>query len=873
MSSPSVQRRSDYTPPAFYVDAVSLDIVLADHATRVSAVLQVRRTTPNTAHMTLHGHPSVVLEGVTLNGTPWHDFEHTDDRLLIRNCPDTFELVITTTISPADNTAFEGLYKSAGAFCTQCEAEGFRRIVFYPDRPDVLARFTTRITAPKKEYPLLLSNGNRVKEEDLGGGVHRVTWVDPVPKPSYLFALVAGDFDCLRDYFVTASGKEVALELYVDRGMLHRAHHAMESLKHAMRWDETRFSLEYDLGIYMIVAVDFFNMGAMENKGLNIFNAKYVLADRETATDQDFMNIEAVIGHEYFHNWTGNRITCRDWFELSLKEGLTVFRDQEFSADRGSRAVHRIKNVRMIRSHQFREDAGPMAHPIRPEEVIEMSNFYTVTIYEKGAEVIRMIHTLLGENRFQEGMQTYVRRHDGHAVTCEDFIAAMEAGSGEDLTQFRRWYSQAGTPEVRASYEWDRAQKTLRLTLCQKTPPTADKSPKKPLHIPVNTALFSKTGERIPLVRAQTRQNEVLSLQQATQTWVFEEVDTAPVVSLFRGFSAPVRLIHPLETEDLHVLILHEEDDFSRWDAWQMLLKKEIVAMVSAMQGGKTVQVPPSVCEIAAALVEDQSLDPAFVAEMLTLPAESELAGWFDTVPVEAIHHVRQALRDGVAHGCASVFSARYAALHQDSFEMTTAAMAQRSLRNTLLGYLALVPSGSDQVAQHFAMATSMTDSIGALEAAIFGGCSCRDRLLEEFAHRWSKDGLVMDKWFSLQAVAPAMDTLKRVKELMNHPTFDHTNPNRVRSLIGAFTARNHRCFHAEDGTGYRFLREQIELLNSRNPQVASQLIDPLLQFARYDLPRRTCMVEQLHTLRAMPDISSDIYEKVHKALKSSADS
>ncbi|MGM0444284.1 MAG: aminopeptidase N, partial [Fibrobacterota bacterium] len=638
MSTPQAKRRCDYTPPAYRVETVDLDIVLDDHKTVVTATLAVTAAKQNPGPLMLDGHPSIQLQDVLVDGTPWQDCTRHEESLEIRNCPAACEITTVSHIAPAENTAYEGLYKSGGAFCTQCEAEGFRRITFYPDRPDILARFTTHITAPKAEYPLLLSNGNRTGAEDLPDGLHRVSWEDPYPKPSYLFALVAGDFDCRRDSFTTRSGRRVDLELYVDRGNFDRSEQAMESLKKAMAWDEERFNLEYDLDIYMIVAVDFFNMGAMENKGLNIFNSKYVLASRETATDQDMLNIEAVIGHEYFHNWTGNRITCRDWFQLSLKEGLTVFRDQEFSSDLGSRGVNRIKNVRLLRRHQFTEDAGPMAHPIRPEEVIEMSNFYTVTIYEKGAEVIRMIHTLLGEDGFQKGMQTYISRHDGTAATCEDFVAAMEDGAGVDLSQFRRWYSQAGTPTVTAHHTWDADSRTLRLTLRQTSPRTPQGTPPQPLHIPVNTALFTREGEEIPLIAEGRPLPEVLHLQKEEQSWIFEDVAAPPVVSLMRELSAPVKVVHEQSDEDLQVLMIHESSSFTRWDACQSLLRKHLTALTEALVRRESPEVPQILHQTFASLAEDRRSDPALLAEMLTLPTEHEIAGWFETVPVEEIH-------------------------------------------------------------------------------------------------------------------------------------------------------------------------------------------------------------------------------------------
>ncbi|MCW8996692.1 MAG: aminopeptidase N, partial [Psychromonas sp.] len=611
---------SDYRASHFAVSTLDLEFDLYDKNTQVKATSVIHRIGENNEPLFLFGE-QMKLCAIFVDDVAYSDYQFVEGGLLIHNLGNEFKLQINTEIDPQSNKAFEGLYKSGDAFCTQCEAEGFRRITYYLDRPDVMAKFTTKITADKALYPSLLANGNRIAEGDLENGRHWVIWEDPFAKPAYLFALVAGEFDCLKDSFTTKSGREVELELFVDKGNLDKTAHAMLSLKNAMKWDEQRFNLEYDLDIYMIVAVDFFNMGAMENKGLNIFNSKFVLANPESATDQDYLSIEAVIGHEYFHNWTGNRITCRDWFQLSLKEGLTVFRDQEFSSDLGSRSVNRIANVKIMRNHQFAEDAGPMSHPIRPASVMEMNNFYTLTVYEKGSEVIRMLHTLLGETNFQKGMQLYVQRFDGQAVTCDDFVAAMQDASGIDLTLFKRWYSQSGTPQVLVSDYFDARNNRYQLTFKQKNLPTADQKVKQPLHIPVDIELLDKFGEALELGDGQ--QNKVLSLTQKEQTFVFENVNEKPVPCLFRGFSAPVKYKYSYSDQQLVHLINFVGDDFSRWDAGQSLFNKYLIENVQQYQAQKEMYLPDLLVQAFKSVLTSASLEPALIADMFEFVSET----------------------------------------------------------------------------------------------------------------------------------------------------------------------------------------------------------------------------------------------------------
>lgn len=865
---PQAKYRHDYRAPDYLISDIDLTFELDATRTRVTAISQVTRQNGDDVALRLDGE-DLTLVSIQVNDAPWQAYRLEDNALIIENLPTRFTLHIVNEISPAANTALEGLYQSGEALCTQCEAEGFRHITWYLDRPDVLARFTTKIIADKTRYPFLLSNGNRLNQGELEDGRHWVQWEDPFPKPCYLFALVAGDFDVLRDTFITRSGREVALELYVDRGNLDRAPWAMTSLKNSMKWDEDRFGLEYDLDIYMIVAVDFFNMGAMENKGLNVFNSKYVLARAETATDKDYLDIERVIGHEYFHNWTGNRVTCRDWFQLSLKEGLTVFRDQEFSSDLGSRAVNRISNVRTMRGMQFAEDASPMAHPIRPDKVIEMNNFYTLTVYEKGAEVIRMLHTLLGEENFQKGMQLYFERHDGSAATCDDFVQAMEDASNVDLSHFRRWYSQSGTPVVTVHDDYNPETEQYTLTISQHTQPTPDQEQKLPLHIPFDIELYDNEGNVIPLQKGGHPVHHVLNLTQPEQTFVFDNVYFQPVPSLLRDFSAPVKLEYKWSDQQLTFLMRYARNDFSRWDAAQSLLTTHIKLNIVRQQQGQPLSLPLHVADAFRAVLLDENLNPALAAEILTLPTANEIAELFPIIDPLAIAVVRDALMRTLATELADECLAVYHANKLSEYRVDHDDIGKRTLRNTCLRYLAFgdVPLADKLVTEQYYKADNMTDALAALSAAVAAALPCRDALLAEYDEKWHQDGLVMDKWFILQATSPAPEVLSNVRALLQHRSFSFANPNRIRSLIGAFAGSNPAAFHAEDGSGYQFMVEMLTELNSRNPQVASRLIEPLIRLKRYDDKRQGMMRAALEQLKALPDLSGDLYEKITKAL------
>ncbi|QTL38656.1 aminopeptidase N [Xenorhabdus budapestensis] len=866
-----IKHRLDYKAPDYTITDIDLDFVLDADKTTVTATSQVKRLINDIAPLILDGE-NLTLKSIHINDTAWEHYQEQDDKLIIEQLPAQFTLKIVVENHPSANTALEGLYVSGDALCTQCESEGFRNITYYLDRPDVLARFTARITADKSKYPFLLSNGNRVEQGELDDGRHWVKWQDPFPKPSYLFALVAGDFDVLRDTFITRSGHEVALELFVDRGNLDRADWAMTSLKNSMKWDETRFGLEYDLDIYMIVAVDFFNMGAMENKGLNIFNSKYVLAKTETATDKDYLGIEAVIGHEYFHNWTGNRITCRDWFQLSLKEGLTVFRDQEFSSDLGSRSVNRINNVRVMRAAQFAEDASPMAHPIRPDQVMEMNNFYTLTVYEKGSEVIRMIHTLLGEEQFQAGMQLYIHRHDGSAATCDDFVQAMEDASNVDLTLFRRWYSQSGTPVVTVRDEYDAEKQQYTLHVTQMTPPTADQKEKLPLHIPLDIELYDEDGRVIPLCRDGQLVHYVLNVINAEQSFVFDVVPSQPIPSLLREFSAPVKLDYPYSDSQLAFLMKHARNEFSRWDAAQALLANYVKLNVARYQQSQPIELPMHVIDAFRAVLLDKEIDPALAALILTLPSENEMAELFTVIDPQAIHEVLYAITRSLANEMVDEFAAVYHSIHTGTYRVEHQDIAKRALRNICLHYLAFIEDKGQAdklIAAQYYQADNMTDTIAALSAAMAAELPCSYQLMDEFDQRWHQDGLVMDKWFILQATSPAFDVLDKVRSLMKHRSFSLSNPNRIYSLLRTFFVNNAVAFHAEDGRGYQFLKEVLTDLNSRNPQVASRLIEPLIRLKRYDEKRQALMRATLEELKELENLSGDLFEKITKALES----
>lgn len=870
MTQPQVKYRKNYQQPDYTITAISLRFDLDETKTQVIAESQVKRQNPQATTLVLSGE-ALILKSVLIDGQPWTDYKVTEQGLVLNQIPADFTLTIENEINPAANTALEGLYQSGDALCTQCEAEGFRHITYYLDRPDVLATYRTYICADKARYPYLLSNGNLVEQGELPNGKHWVQWEDPFPKPSYLFALVAGDFDVLKDFFMTRSGRRVELRLFVDKGNLDRAGWAMTSLKNAMKWDETRFGLEYDLDIFMIVAVDFFNMGAMENKGLNVFNAKYVLAKNETATDNDYLNIESVIGHEYFHNWTGNRITCRDWFQLSLKEGLTVFRDQEFSSDMGSRAVNRINAVKVLRGVQFSEDAGPMAHPIRPDHVMEMNNFYTVTVYEKGAEVIRMLHTLLGEEKFQQGMQLYIARHDGSAATCDDFVQAMSDASGIDLTRFKRWYSQSGTPILTVSDEYDVKTQRYQLHVSQVTKPTPDQADKQALHIPLAIELYDGKGQVIPLTYEGQSIPSVLNVIDDKQTFVFDHVPEAPVVSLLREFSAPVKLYYDYSDNELLFLMKHATNDFARWDAAQMLLGKYIKENVRRVQTHETIMLPDNIMNAFKGVLLSEQLDPALMALILTLPSEREMAELFDVIDPDAIHDVYIGLHRLFVQAMGDELLAVYHVNKTPLYQIEHADIAKRHLKNVCLSYLAFgeEEQANQLVTNQYEMSNNMTDMMAALSSAVDANLECSNTLLADFDERWHHDGLVMDKWFMLQSGRDTPDVLSRVQELLEHRSFTLANPNRVRSLIGGFVNNNAHMFHCLDGSGYKFLVEMLTILNERNPQVASRLIEPLMTFKRYDEQRQGLMKAALLKLKSLENLSGDLYEKITRALES----
>ncbi|MCI9724007.1 aminopeptidase N [Vibrio parahaemolyticus] len=863
--APQAKYRKDYQAPSHTITEIDLTFDLYDNDTIVTALSKVVQKGESTT-LELDGE-GLELRSVKVNGEDWAHHEVKEASLVLSDLPAEFELEIITKIDPEANTALEGLYKSGGAFCTQCEAEGFRRITYYLDRPDVLAKYTTKVIADKATYPYLLSNGNRIAQGEAENGRHWVQWQDPHPKPAYLFALVAGDFDVLRDKYTTMSGRNVDLEIFVDKGNLDRAGHAMTSLINSMKWDEERFGLEYDLDIYMIVAVDFFNMGAMENKGLNIFNSKFVLANDQTATDRDYLGIEAVIGHEYFHNWTGNRVTCRDWFQLSLKEGLTVFRDQEFSSDLGSRAVNRIDNVRIIRGPQFAEDASPMSHPIRPDKVIEMNNFYTLTVYEKGSEVIRMYHTLLGEEGFQKGMKLYFERHDGTAATCEDFVSAMEDATGVDLKQFRLWYSQSGTPTLRVNSEYNAEAKTYALTVEQFTEATQDQAEKQALHIPFDIELYDSKGQVIPLIINGESVHNVLDIKQDKQTFVFENVADQPVPSLLREFSAPVKLEYDYSDAELIFLMKHATNDFARWDASQMLLAKYIRQNVTNVQTGSEVQLSEDLIDAFRGVLLDENLEPAFIAQVFSLPSINEITGWYKQIDVDAVDTVLNSITVSLSAALEDELSATYHTLKQAEYTIDHAAIGKRALRNQCLQFLAHTDKGNTLVKAQYEAANNMTDTIAAMSAANSAQLECREELMADYSDKWKHDGLVMDKWFALQGSNPAEDALEKVKATMNHEAFSLKNPNRTRSLIGSFLAANPVRFHDKSGSGYQFAGEVLRQLNDSNPQVASRMIDPLLKFRKYDEARQAMIRAELEKLKAMDNLAKDLFEKVTKAL------
>ncbi|WP_448212989.1 aminopeptidase N [Colwellia sp. MEBiC06753] len=860
MSEFTAKYLADYLPPDFSIATVDLTFELVDNATLVTSQLTVKKVQPLQKHLTLNGEhltlKSVAIDGQTLTES---DFEVTDTALTILNVADEFELTIVTEIDPANNTALEGLYKSGAAYCTQCEAEGFRRITYYLDRPDVMAVFTTKVIAPKADFPYLLANGNPIDRGELSDGRHFVTWHDPFPKPCYLFALVAGDFDLLQDTFITQSGREVALEIFVDKGNKAKAEHAMTSLKHSMKWDEQVFGLEYDLDIYMIVAVDFFNMGAMENKGLNVFNSKYVLADNQSATDTDFFNIEAVIAHEYFHNWTGNRVTCRDWFQLSLKEGLTVFRDQQFSADMHSAAVTRIQNVKVLRAQQFAEDAGPMSHPIRPEKVVEMNNFYTLTVYEKGAEVIRMLHTLLGEAGFRKGMDLYFKRFDGQAVTCDDFVNAMADANHKDLTLFKNWYSQSGTPELSVSQSFDAATQQLTLTVKQFIAPSKVQPEKLPLHIPIKIELIEQVSGNV--------QSHLLELTKASDTWIFDAA-SQPVVAFLGDFSAPVNVKFSQTDEELLAVVKFSQNSFCVWDAAQQLMSDEIIKLMANSHATIGNAAPSSLFGELIQSIITSAHDAAFKALMLTLPSFDEMVSRLSDVNPQQLTSALTALKRYIAQ----TNETQLLALYQAHIELSTLTPAQqvaaKSLANCCLSYLTLLPQHEALMLTRYQQAEDMTTRLGAVQAAIKNApIALVDKLLADFEQRWQNDTLVMDKWFSLNASICDASIFERLSQLMARSDFSLNNPNRARSLIGAFAMQNPQYFHEASGKGYAFLAEQVVAMDKLNPQVASRLITPLIQFSSFDQYHQGLIKNALAEIAKQENLSKDVSEKLAAAL------
>ncbi|MCP5367889.1 MAG: aminopeptidase N [Hyphomicrobiales bacterium] len=873
---PQSIHREDYRPPDHRVDTVELTFDLAPSGTRVYCRLAVRadyEPTDGSRPLVLYG-DDLRLVSLSLNGRQLDAGEYAVDgqRLEIAEPPRAFILETVTEIDPERNTKLEGLYQSGGMFCTQCEAEGFRRITYFPDRPDVMATYKVTIRADKSLYPVLLSNGNLVDEGGLDDGRHYAVWHDPFPKPCYLFALVAGDLACVADRFTTASGRKVLLRIFVEPGNEKRCGFAMDSLKRAMRWDEQRFGLEYDLDVFNIVAVSDFNMGAMENKSLNVFNAKYILADPQTATDTDFAYIESVVAHEYFHNWTGNRVTCRDWFQLSLKEGLTVFRDQEFSADVRSRPVKRIEDVRGLRAVQFPEDAGPLAHPVRPDSYIEINNFYTATVYEKGAEVIRMMHTLLGEAGFRAGMDLYFKRHDGQAVTCEDFVCAMEDASGRDLHQFRRWYGQAGTPEITWKGTYDAGRRSFALTLTQRTPPTPGQEDKEPLHIPLAVGLLDRDGQPIParLNGADGADTVVLDLTEARQTFRFADVPARPVVSLNRGFSAPVILRNRPDGDDLALLMRTDPDPVNRWEAGQRFASDLLLAMVADVQAGRKAKPDPTFIAALGAALEDDRSDRAFRAEMLTLPGERYIAEQMQVVDVEAIHAARGVLGAAAAarlgRGLLEVYHRNTA---NEPYSPDAGPAGRRALRNAALDLLSFAgpETALDLVTAHYDAADNMTDAMAALRILTDWDVAARADRLADFHQRHKDNPLVMDKWLALQAISALPNTIARIEELLQHPAFSLRNPNKVRALVGMFANANPLRFHAADGAGYRLLADRVLELDPLNPQVAARLLPPLGRWRRFDPGRQDLMRAELDRILGTDGLSPDVYEIASKAM------
>lgn len=868
---PKTTYLKDYRESAYAIDTVDLVFYLGQDKTVVESTLTCRRQDRAEKNLVLVGE-NVALKYIALNGRALtdKDYQLTPETLTVLNVPDSFSLQIHTEIHPEKNTELSGLYRSNGLFCTQCEAQGFRRITYYLDRPDCMAKFTTTIHADKKKYPVLLSNGNlidRGSDEAQGQGSstnHWVKWVDPFKKPCYLFALVAGDLVSVEDYYVTKQNRLVHLKIYVERENQDKCAHAMHALKQAMKWDEDTYGREYDLDIYMIVAVNDFNMGAMENKGLNIFNSKYILARPETATDTDFEHIDMVVGHEYFHNWTGNRITCRDWFQLSLKEGLTVFREQQFSSDISKSAVSLIENANHLRISQFAEDAGPLSHPVRPDSYVEINNFYTTTIYEKGAEVIRMLKTLLGWDTFRKGMDLYFEQFDGKAATTDDFVRMMEEASGRDLTQFKLWYTQAGTPDISVKEDYDAKQKIFRLTLKQYCPPTPNQPVKLPMLIPVAVGLLNKAGkDMLP-------KTVVLELTQPEQTFEFKDIAEPPVLSILRGFSAPVKINSPLSNESLAFLLANDSDAFNRWEAGQKLSERYIFQLVEDFKQGHELKKDPLWFKSQCSILENKQIDLALKTEILTLPSTLYLMEQKDAVDIDALYAAKKFLRENM---CLDWKEKLLQAYHDNqikgSYQYNTENSAKRGFKNFALGCLMEAPTQSfiDLCVHQWRHANNMTDALGALYALLDTPCKERTEMLEEFYERSHHDPLLVNKWLRAQAMADLPETLDVVENLLHHKAFDWKNPNKVYALIGGFASGNIIRFHDKNGRAYRFLADAIIKLDKLNPQVASRMMDPFTRWKRFDEGRKAKMQQELKRIQSEQNLSKDLFEVVNKCL------
>ena len=860
----------DYREPDFRITHTDLEVELEFHRTRVKATHRVARKNLHSGALRLDCE-EVTVESVSIDG---RDLDHgaygtEDSQLVIADVPDNFELTVINTCEPEKNTALSGLYKSGDMLCTQCEAEGFRRITPAIDRPDNLATYSVTLTADRKRFPVLLSNGNLEDRGELADGKHYCRWQDPFPKPTYLFAIVAGRLESLEDSFTTECGREVRLRFYARGKDIEKCGHAMASLKNAMRWDEEVYGREYDLDLYNVVAVEDFNMGAMENKSLNVFNTKYVLADSRMATDTDFENVEGVIGHEYFHNWSGNRVTCRDWFQLSLKEGFTVFRDQEFSADMGSRGVKRIEDVNILRSHQFREDASPMAHPVRPDSYEEINNFYTVTVYNKGAEVVRMLHTLFGTDGFRRATDLYFREFDGMAVTTDDFVWAFETAGDCDLTQFKNWYSQAGTPRVAVRADYEAGTRRLTLKLSQSCPPTPESDAKEPFVIPVRTALFAGNGEKLAFNEGETE--TVLVLDQPEQTFEFDNVEVEPVPSLLRRFSAPVELEFELSDDRLEVLLEHDDDPFNRWEAGQNLFLKQLLDGIASVRSGNSARYSDRLAFITGTILESDSTDRAFLARLLTLPGVGYINEHIEPVDPEAVHSAREGLRRFLAEKLQDKFIECYDRCHAASTGQADAAeFAARAMRDICLAYLCSLDDAlsREMCLSQLQKSRCMSDAATAISLIARSARPDREEILEGFYQQWQDEPLVVDKWLRAQAQAPVDTALDRVNVLTRHPGFDQTNPNKLFSLILGFTHGNPSRFHVADGSGYGFLLQWVEVLDPLNPQVAARLVSALNGWRKYRKDLGEQMAQTLTENSSIPGLSRDTGEIVKKNLK-----